>query len=133
MAHIDWAVLCDLAFMDREDRLCVIGVTRKFLVPMLPASLHQVMLVAHLTDIQPVEEIGLSVSLVTPRGATARPTCAESIVIKMAGEYVLTTLRGVPLAEEGLYRFEIALTGQPAMEVVVPVLSTDRSDAAQFH
>src|SRR5262245_53892482 len=100
MARIDWAVLCDLAFMDRHDRLCVIGVTRMFPVPRLPIALHQVMLVAHLTDIRPVDEIGIVVSVVSPRGASTRPTASESIVIEMAGEYVLATLRDVPLAEE---------------------------------
>ena len=97
------------------------------------SALHQVMLVAHLTDIQPVEEIGISVSLVTPRGASVRPTTAESIVIEMAGEYVLTTLRDVPLAEEGLYRFEIALTGQPPTSVAISVLTANRPIAAQCH
>src|SRR5262245_32534237 len=125
MARIDWAVLCDVAFMDRHDRLCVIGVTRAFPVPRLPIALHQVMLVAHLADIQPIEDIGIVVSIVTPNGASARPTVPESIVIEMAGEYVLTTLRDVPLAEEGLYHFEIALTGQPPASVAIPVLAVD--------
>ena len=26
MARIDWAILCDVAFFDRQDRLCTIGV-----------------------------------------------------------------------------------------------------------
>ena len=54
MARIDWALLCDVAFMDRLGRLCVIGVTREFFVPTLPIALHQVMLVARLTDMQSV-------------------------------------------------------------------------------
>src|SRR5262245_48109596 len=133
MACIDWAVLCDLAFIDRQDRLCVIGVTRKFPVPTLPIALHQVMLVAHLADIEPVEEVGLSLAIVTPSGATARPTAVESVIIEMAGDYVLVTLRDIPLTEEGLYRFEIALTDQPAAAIVVPVLSAGEPIAAQLH
>lgn len=133
MARIDWAVLCDLAFMDQQDRLCVIGVTRTFPVPALPIALHQVMLVAHLTDIQPVEEIGIVVSIVSPHGTSARPTTSEGIVIEMAAEYVLATLRDVPLAEEGMYRFEIALVGQQAASVGVSVLAASRSIAAQYH
>jgi|SoiMetStandDraft_2_1073263.scaffolds.fasta_scaffold566201_1 hypothetical protein len=72
MARIDWAVLCDQAFMDRHERLSVIGVTRQFPVPRLPIALHQVMLAAHLTDIQPVDEIGIGVSVVSPQGALVR-------------------------------------------------------------
>ena len=119
--------------MDQQDRLCVVGVTRKFPVPTLPIVLHQVMLVAHLADIQPVEEVGFAISVVTPCGTTARPTARESIVIEMAGEYVLVTLRDVPLAEEGRYRFEIALTGQAPVSVGVTVLAATQPVAAQLH
>lgn len=133
MARIDWAVLCDVAFMDRQDRLCVIGVTRRFPVPRLPIALHQVMLVAHLTDIQPGEEIGIAVSVVSPNGCSVRPKTSESVVIEMAGEYVLATLRDVPLSEEGLYRFEIALTGQPPASVSVSVLAAERPIVAHCH
>ena len=30
MARIDWAVLCDLAFFDLQDRLCAIGLSPDF-------------------------------------------------------------------------------------------------------
>ena len=133
MARIDWAVLCDQAFMDRHERLCVIGVTRQFPVPRLPIALHQVMLVAHVTDIQPIDEIGVVVSIVSPRGVSARPTTPESMFIEVAGEYVLATLRDVPLGEEGLYRFEVALVGQPPTPVPVSVLAASRLTEAQCH
>jgi hypothetical protein len=85
------------------------------------------MLVAHLADIQPVEEIGIVVSVVSPRGTSARPA-AEGILMEMAGEYVLATLRDVSLSEEGTYRFEIALIGQTPASVAVSVgLRIDRS------
>jgi hypothetical protein len=64
-------VLCDLAFMDRLGRSCVIGVTREFFVPTLPMALHQVMLVAHLTDIPSVDTIGVGVFAVSPSGIWA--------------------------------------------------------------
>ena len=133
MSRIDWAVLCDVAFMDRLDRLCIIGVTRTLPVPSLPIALHQVTLVAHLTDIQPVEDIGIAVSVVAPHGGSVRPRASDSVVIEAVGEYVLATLRDVPLSEEGLYRFEIALTGQPPTSVPVSVLTANRRIAAPYH
>ena len=133
MARIDWAVLCDLAFIDSHERLCVIGVTRKFLVPTLPIALHQVMLVAHLTDIQPINAIGVGVSVVSPHGTSSRPKASDSVFIEIAGEYVLATLRDVPLADEGLYRFEIGLTGQTPTPVSFTVVAASRAIAAQLH
>jgi hypothetical protein len=123
MARIDWAVLCDLAFMDRLGRLCVIGVTREFFVPALPIALHQVVLVAHLTDVQPIDTIGVGVFVVSPHGVSARPKTSDSIIVELSGEYVLATLRNVPLTDEGMYRFDIALTGQTPTSVVFSVLA----------
>jgi hypothetical protein len=71
MARVDWAVLCDLAFMDRLGRLCVICVTRELFVPTLPIALHQVMLVARLTDIPSVDTIGVDAFVVSPSGIWA--------------------------------------------------------------
>jgi len=85
MARVDWAVFCDLAFMDRLGRLCVIGVTRDFFVPTLPIALHQVMLVARLTDIPSVDTIGVGVFVVSPSGVFAQPKTADSIIIELAG------------------------------------------------
>ena len=48
VASIDWAFVCDLAYFDRHDRLCIVGITQKFVFPRLPVGLHQIMLVAHL-------------------------------------------------------------------------------------
>jgi len=40
----------------------------------------------------------------------------------MAGQFVLVTLRNVPLSQEGIYRFEVGLTGQEPSVVTIPVL-----------
>lgn len=75
VANIQWALPCDLAFMDRQDRLCIIGIVRRFPVPALPLELHQVMLVARLTDIRAVDEVAVGVAVVTPAG---RRTCRRA-------------------------------------------------------
>jgi hypothetical protein len=41
MARIDWALACDLAFFDRQDRLCIVGITRRLPVPRLPLAINQ--------------------------------------------------------------------------------------------
>src|SRR5262245_3431359 len=127
MARIDWAVLCDLAFFDRQDRLCIVGITRKLPAPSLPLAISQMMLVARLTEIQPVEEIALSVAVVTPKGVLTTSNSRDCILVEMANQYVLVTLRDLPLHEEGIYRFRLALNGQAPVFVDVPVLATSFS------
>ena len=132
MARIDWALLCDLAFLDRQDRLCIVGIVRKLPAPRLPLEIGQMMLVAHLADIQPVEEVEISVALVTPSGLLITPTCSDCVVVEMAQEYVLVTLRELPLREEGVYRFQVALKGQSVTSVDIPVLKPARSPIRWF-
>lgn len=52
----------------------------------------------------------MSVAAVTPSGALTTANSTDCIVVEMAQEYVLITLRGIPLKEEGVYRFRIART-----------------------
>jgi len=78
MARIDWALACDLAFFDRQDRLCIVGITRRLPVPRLPLAINQLMLVARLIDLQAVEEIEVSVAVLGPSGLWTTPTNAVS-------------------------------------------------------
>src|SRR5215470_16153257 len=117
MARIEWATLCDLAFFDRQDRLCIIGIFRTLPVPSLPLALSQVMLVAKLTDIRPVEELSISIGVLSPSGRRPAPRQPDGIVIEMAREYVLATLRDLPILEEGIYRFHVALGAQALVAV----------------
>lgn len=123
MARIDWALVCDHAFFDRQDRLCLVGITRRFCVANLPLAIGQTTIVARLVDIRPVEELSIAVAVVTPSGDWTTPTSAESVEVNLDGEYVLATLRGIPLIEEGIYGFRISLGGQPAISVDIPVLT----------
>jgi hypothetical protein len=88
------------------------------------------MLVGRLTDIEPVEEIGVSVGVVMPSGAWSTRHSGH-IVIEMAGEYVLVTLRDIPLSEEGVHRFCLALSGQTPVFVDVPVLRASAALASE--
>jgi hypothetical protein len=133
MASIEWATLCDLAFFDRQDRLCLIGIFRKLPVPSLPLAISQVMLVAKLTDLRPVEQVSISVGVLTPAGRWGAPSQHDGVVIEMAGDYVLATLRDVAIFEEGIYRFQIALGGQAIASVDLPVLTVERPSLPKVH
>src|SRR5215813_9579028 len=121
MARIDWAVLCESAFLDRQERLCLIGIIRSLSVPTVPLTVDRTMLVAHLTDIEIVDEIAISVGMVSATGQHAAWSGTDTITITTAGEYVLVTLRSIQLLEEGPHRFQIRLRGQPVVSIEIPV------------
>ena len=122
MARIRSLIACEMAFLDRQDRLCLIGITTHLPVPSLPLAVNQLMLVAQLSELQQVEEFGVNVEVIMPNGMFSNPREPECISIEMAGPFVLVTLRNVPLAQEGVYRFEVGLTGQEPSVVTIPVL-----------
>src|SRR5262245_41452363 len=128
MARIDWAVVCDSAFLDRQERLCVIGLVGKLMVPAMPFTVRQLMLVARLADIQPVDAIALVVTMVTPAGLHDPGTGSETVAIELVGEYVFASFRDVPLFEEGAYRFQIKLRGQAVVSVAIPVMAASSSE-----
>src|SRR5215813_2617582 len=123
MARVDWAVLCELAFLDRHDRLCVVGMTTTLPVPRLPILVNQLMLVARLDGLKRVEEIQVAAAVVSPNGMWKTPSVDDSVSIEMAREFVLVTLRSIPLAEEGIHSFRMLIAGHPPVSVDVPVLT----------
>ena len=122
MARVDWAVLCELAFLDRQDRLCVVGMTTTLPVPRLPILVNQLMLVARLDRLKRVEEIQVAAAVVSPNGIWKTPSVDDSVSIEMAREFVLVTLRSIPLAEEGVHSFRMLIAGHPPVSVDVPVV-----------
>lgn len=133
MATVDWALVCDLAFFDRHGRLCLIAVTHGLVFPRLPVCAHRLTLVAHLVDLEIVDEVLVTVSVTTPRGVAIRPPDGDGLTIEVAGEYVLATLRDVPFVEEGRYGFTIALGSQPSTTVDMPVVMVQAAAGTGVH
>ena len=40
MASLDWALVCDFAYFDRDNRLCMIGVETSGPIRILPLGIH---------------------------------------------------------------------------------------------
>jgi hypothetical protein len=133
MARVDWALLCEVAFLDRQDRLCVIGVTTALPVPRLPILVNQLMMVARLDGLNIADEIHVAAAVVSPSGVWRTPSADEGLSIEMVREYVLVTLRSIPLAEEGIHSFRMLLSGQPAVSVDIPVVTPPSRIAAPTH
>ena len=86
---------------------------------------------ARLTDLKMVEEIQVAAGVISPSGLWQAPSGDDVLNIEMAQEYVLVTLRQLPLTEEGLYSFQLLLSGQSPVCLTVPVstVHTMREDA----
>jgi hypothetical protein len=125
MARIDWVLVSDLAFFDRHARLCVVGIATHLVVPTLPIGIAQIMVVARVVDPLPEEDMDVGVAVLTPTGTWAVPDHPDSVQIEVAAEYVIVTIRDLPLTEEGTYRFAVYLDQQTvAVDVPVCVLPT---------
>lgn len=133
MTRIDWAFLCELAYFDRHERLCVVGVVDRFVVPRLPLALHQVTMVARLVNVGFSDDFAMSVGVAPPALAEAQTPNELDVILELSGDYVLATLRDVPLSHEGIYGFRIAVGGQPPVTLEVPVLTASRSTSAELH
>jgi hypothetical protein len=133
MARIEWAQLCELAFLDNCDRLCLVGITTRLPVPSLPLAVNQLMIAVRVADVRHGEGIELGVSMQTPSGLSTAPDQPDGLQVTVAAEYVLITLRQVPLTEEGIYRFSVSLGSDETVVLDVPVLRTSRPMHAEIH
>src|SRR5215467_11819209 len=127
MIRIDWAQLCEMAFLDDSARLCMIGVMTRFPAPQLPVAMRQVVIVVRIVDVETEESFSIGVSMLTPRGVLLTPQSSDGFDITVTAEYIFITLRDIPLKEEGMYRFSVAVGKGDPVSIDVPVrLVVDR-------
>src|SRR5262245_2778546 len=130
MIRIEWAQLCEMAFLDNCNRLCMIGIMTRFPTPELPISMRQLMMVVRVADAQPDESFSVGISMITPHGTALTPQRADGFEISGTPEYIFITLRDIPLAEEGMHRFVITVGQGVPTSIYVPVrLATNQSNA----
>src|SRR5215471_20667011 len=121
MIRIDWAQLCEMAFLDDSARLCMIGVMTRFPAPQLPVAMRQVVIVVRIADVEAEESFSIGVSMLTPHGALLSPTHTDGFDITVTAEYIFITLRDIPLKEEGMHRFSVAVGKGDPVSIDVPV------------
>jgi hypothetical protein len=111
----------------------MVGVTTRLPVPTLPLAVRQLMIAARVVDIRPGESLHLGVSIMMPNGMSTAPDPPDGIQVNVFAEYVLITLRQIPLVEEGIYSFIISLGAQESVVIDVPVLLVSRPAYAEIH
>jgi len=84
MIRIDWVQLCEMAFFDDRDRLCMIGIMNRFPAPALPIAMRQLMIVVRIADAQSGESFAIGVSFVTPRGVSMTPKDSDGFEIAVS-------------------------------------------------
>jgi hypothetical protein len=121
MIRIDWAQLCEMAFLDDSGRLCMIGVMTRFPAPQLPVAMRQVVIVVRIADVEVEESFSVGVSMLTPRGALLTPQSSDGFEITVTAEYIFITLRDIPFKEEGMHRFSVAVGKGDPVSIDAPV------------
>jgi len=133
MARLDWAHLCETAFLDSCGRLCMIGVTARFPVPSVPVAVHQLMLAARIVDVRPGDQFEVTVTVYTPSGLVQKSEDKNSVDVEIAGEYVIVMLRNLLLVEEGIYRFGVAIGDETPLTVDIPVFQVSSRAGSRVH
>lgn len=85
------------------------------------------MIAAHVVDVRVGDELNVEAWITTPRGIAAAPNHPDGLSVTVAAEYLLLTLRDVPLSEEGIYQICVAIDGGTPVTLDVPVLLTSTS------
>lgn len=131
---IDWLVLCESAFLDETERLCLVGIADNFPVPRLPLALSEHVLVARLRRSLPRRPFDIGFGIRTPSGCFIAPHGSGSAELRMIGDYVLMTLRSLPFREAGTYRFEFSVNDDVHAALDIPVwIAPEREVPAGIH
>lgn len=133
-ASVAWVVLCESVARDETGRLSLIGIASHLPVPSLPLLLNEHLVVARLADLEAGEALDVSFGIATPAGMWITPAADDAATLEMIGEFVIITLRSLPLREEGLHRFEVGIGNGSTAKVEVPVwLCTPRREQPHVH
>jgi len=125
MPKLDWACLCDLAYFDGAQQLCMIGVDPRGSVRTLPVGIYRFVIVARVLDAGAEDGVRVVVSLSTPAGGQAIDPRA-AFRTDRRGDYVLVSLNSLPFLDEGTYRFEVTLGSLPAFDISLVISNADR-------
>lgn len=130
---VAWVVLCESVARDETGRLSLFGIASHLPVPSLPLLLMEHRVVARLAHLDASQPIDVSFGIVTPSGHWLAPS-DDAATLEVSGEFIIITLRSLPLREEGVHRLEVGLGNGSAASVDIPVwLCASSRDPIQFH
>ena len=134
MTTVDWAVICDLAYFDRFDRLCMFGLETSGQVRTLPAGNNRLAFAIHLQDRDPHDVLDVALFVRSPNGDRRVADEVRDFCVESRGDYVLILMPSISLAEQGVYRFEVACgTREPTMCEVSVLVHSHRPARIHLH
>jgi hypothetical protein len=86
MVSLDWALVCDFAYFDRADRLCMIGVETSGLIRTLPLGIHRLAIAVHFRDRDPNDDPDVSVFVTSPRSEWWAPDAVRDFCVDNRGQ-----------------------------------------------
>ncbi|MBI4460471.1 MAG: hypothetical protein HY648_10495 [Acidobacteria bacterium] len=115
MADVEWAILCDYAFLDVGRKTCLIGIFSTIFTHAVPATQHQAAIVIKFTG-EPNEVVKFRIEVTRP------PTAGGGTIASLNGEVKLGesgtsefsgNIMGLPLPDWGIYAFNIYTDDKP--------------------
>ena len=111
MAESDWAILCDYAFLDERQKICMIGVFDRVLVRSVPSTLHQSSLAIRLLG-DPNAEIDFRVEIIRPTGSELAKFEGPAKISETGSCQIQVNMAGLPLPDYGIYGFNIFIDNE---------------------
>lgn len=91
-------------------------------------------MVARLSPHGKREELDVAFGVVTPAGLWVTPGDDDAASVVVSGEYLIISLRSLPLRDEGVHRFEVSLGNGSTASVEIPVwLCQSASEPLRVH
>ncbi len=130
---VAWVVLCESVARDETGRLSLFGIASHLPVPSLPLLLMEHRVVARLAHLDARQAIDVSFGIVTPGGHWIAPG-DDAATLEVSGEFIIITLRSLPLREEGIHRLEVGLgNGSAASAEILVWLCDPLNDRVHVH
>jgi len=121
MAEVEWALLCDYAFLDANGKMCLIGVFNNFNVRRVPTMHPRAALVVQMRGI-PKESWRLRIEIVRPGGSVLQKVEGQGAIGEQGGAGIALTLQPVQLPDAGSYSINIGVNDEPSYKTGFAVL-----------
>src|SRR5262245_6707959 len=133
MAVIRWAQICELAFLDSFDRLCMVGVMTRFVVRSFPTVATPFMIAVRVAEMVRGEAVTIGISMNAPNGLTAIPDQGQGVQADISADYILLRLRSAPLSGQGTHAFNISVGDGEPFTLEIPVLLVSVPPDVKLH
>jgi hypothetical protein len=111
MAECDWAILCDYAFMDSANKMCMIGVFDRVFAPAVPSALRQSSISMKMLG-NPGENLSFRVEISRPSGGQLASVQGALVVPDTGSADVQFNLAELPLPDFGPYSVNVFVNNE---------------------